>query len=66
MTTYIITEKRDIRSVREGFQYDAKNLASAKRHASRTQVFFGTALTVGSATGEILSVKEKGTWRDEF
>ena len=62
-TTYIITEKQNLFSTREGVAVEATSLTSAKRIASKDQVFNGTVLTVESQSGALLAYKEAGkTW----
>ena len=46
MNTYTIIEAQNINSVREGTEIQAKNLASAKRAASKSQCFQGTVLKI--------------------
>jgi len=64
MTTYIITEKQDANSTREGQYAEAASLKGAKILATRAQVFAGTTLTVQDAYGRVLSTKRHGVWSD--
>lgn len=64
MTTFIITEKQNASSYRDGEKVEAKNLTAVKRTASRMQVFCGTVMTIENGSGEILTVKEGKTWAD--
>ncbi len=66
MTTYIITEKQDLNSSRQGETIEAKDLAAAKRAASRMKMFQGTVMTIESENGTLLSWKDRsGKWNDE-
>ena len=65
MTTFIVTEKQNTNSRRDGEKIESKNLTTAKIHASKKpQVFAGTVLTIENESGEILTVKEAGRWVD--
>lgn len=64
MTTFIITEKQNASSYRDGEKIEAKNLTAAKRAASRAQMFQGTVMTIENESGEILTVKDGKTWAD--
>ena len=63
MTDYIVIEKQNTNSMREGVKITAKNLTSAKIKASKAQVFKGTVLEITNLRGETLAVKQKtGEW----
>lgn len=61
MNTYIITETQNANSIRKGYEIQAKDLASAKRIASKNQVFEGTVLSIYNEKEELLTRKQK-TW----
>ena len=61
MTTYIITEKQNLNSVRAGVSFDAKDLAAAKRIAAREKMFQGTVMTI-EQNGRLLAYRESGKW----
>lgn len=66
MTTYIITEKQDRNSTRQGEVVEAKSLTAAKRKASAAQMFQNTVMTIESESGVLLSWKDRsGKWNDE-
>lgn len=46
MNTYIITEKQGLNSASRGERIEAADLTSAKRAASRMQMFQNTVLTI--------------------
>lgn len=60
MTTYIITEKQNLQSIREGEAIQAKSLTAAKRKARSMQCFFGTVLTIESEAGHMLAHAKDG------
>lgn len=62
MQAYIITEKQNVNSIREGYAIEAKSLKAAKTHASKNQVFQGTVLTIEAANGGLIAYKENGKW----
>lgn len=62
MENYIITEKQNANSTREGETILAKDLKSAKRKASSMQCFNGTVLTIESENGSLLATKKDGKW----
>ena len=63
MNTYLITEKQNVGSTRNGNLVEASSLTSAKSIATRTQCFTGTVLTI--ERNEILvAYKENGKWND--
>ena len=65
METYIITEKQNLNSSREGIKIEVKNLAAAKRAATKSQAFHGTVLTIETESGAMLATKEdKQPWWD--
>ena len=59
---YTIFELQDAASMRNGVSIEAKNLADAKRKASRAQMFCGTVLVIESAFGAVLAVKDGRGW----
>ncbi len=60
---YIITEKQDTASRREGYQIEANNLSAAKTVASKRQVFKGTVLTIEDGIGNLIATKINGEWK---
>ena len=64
MTTFIIIEKQNNNSQRDGMTIEAKNLTAAKRAATKAQIFVGTVLTIENESGEIVSSKEGKSWSD--
>lgn len=63
MATYIITEKQNLQSHREGEKIQAKSLTAAKRKARAMQCFFGTVLTIESEAGHMLAhTKDGQSW----
>ena len=73
MSTYRITEKQDTSSSRGGYLYEAKDLAAAKRKATKQQAFYGTVLEVSLVnpktsedpdTDTVMSYKINGKWED--
>jgi len=58
METYIITEKQNLNSSREGTKVEAKNHTVAKRAATKNQAFHGTVLTIETEAGTMLATKE--------
>ena len=61
MNTYIITEKQNLNSVRNGAKFQAKDLTAAKRIATREKMFSGTVVTV-EQNGRLLAYRENGKW----
>ncbi len=61
MNTYTIIEVQNANSTREGVEIQAKDLASAKRTATKSQFFHGTVLKV-LMNGQLLAIKENGAW----
>ena len=55
---YIMTEKQNTQSDREGVQIEAKTLTAAKRIATYNQVFSGTVLVLETIEGNTVAVKE--------
>ncbi|MFW9605129.1 MAG: hypothetical protein ACMV0I_00950 [Pseudomonas sp.] len=45
------------------YEIEAKDLAGAKRAASRAQQFKGTLLAIADYAGSIISVKDGGKWQ---
>ena len=64
MDTYIITELQNANSYRKGEAVDAKDLTTAKRKASKMQMFQGTVMEIAYENGETVSIKKDGKWRD--
>lgn len=62
MNSYIIRELQNAQSKRAGETIQAKDLAAAKRAASRAQMFQGTVMVVESDAGHRLAVKSGGKW----
>jgi len=63
--TYIIKETQNINSEREGIEYQANSLTSAKRYATSHQFYHGTVLKIEAENGTLLSYKEiGGEWLD--
>jgi len=60
---YTVTEKQNMNSYRDGELVEARNLADAKRKASRMQSFQGTVLEISDTSGPIC-YKENGKWKD--
>jgi hypothetical protein len=63
---YTIRELQDRQSMCRGTIIEAVSLASAKRQASKMQLFQGTVLTVSAKNGNVMCVKENGKWEDLF
>jgi hypothetical protein len=61
MNTYTIIEAQNINSVREGTEIQAKNLASAKRAASKSQCFQGTVLKI-EQNNQLVAYKDANGW----
>lgn len=65
MATYIFRELQNENSFRQGEKITASTLTSAKRLASRRQVFCGTVLTIETEGGDVLARKSAaGKWVD--
>ncbi len=64
METYIIIEKQDANSTREGEKIKAANLTEAKKRASRNKSFVGTTLEIQNEDGVPICRKAHGFWRD--
>lgn len=63
METFILVEKEDFNSDRDGVRFTAKTLTSAKIKASKMQCFKDTVLELTDKSGSTLAVKEKsGKW----
>lgn len=62
MKTYIIKETENLNSEREGYSVAVKDLAAAKRKATRSKCFFGTTLKIENENGELIAYKEKKEW----
>lgn len=58
---YIITEKENINSTREGYPVDCETITECKRHATRKQCFEGTILVI-SQNGKDITFKNNGRW----
>lgn len=54
--TYTITEKQNVNSTREGYEFSG-TLDQAKRKATKEQVAYGTVLTI-ELSGELVAYKE--------
>jgi hypothetical protein len=63
MNTYIVTEKQNLNSYREGKSFQAKDLTGAKRIATREKMFQGTVMTV-EQNGRLIAYRENGTWHN--
>jgi len=61
MNTYTIIEAQNVNSTREGVEIQAKNLASAKRAATKAQCFQGTVLKIES-NGSLVAYKDANGW----
>ena len=61
-STYIIIESSNCNASREGYAVEVSSLASAKRIASRKQMFQQTVLTISAVCGTIVATKENGVW----
>ena len=61
MNTYTIIEAQNVNSTREGTEIQAKNLASAKRAASKSQCFQGTVLKI-EQNGRMVAYKDANGW----
>ena len=59
---YIIKEVQNMGSERKGERIEAKDLAAAKRAASRAQMFQGSVMKIESEAGALLAHKEGGRW----
>lgn len=65
---FYVAEVQNVNSVREAEEISAKNLAAAKRKASRGQAFYGTVLVIGTEINQDgfitdpLVYKENGKW----
>jgi len=62
MKNYILIEKQNLNSTREGKPLTAKNLTGAKIKANKMQCFHGTVLEITSEKGKTLAVKESNRW----
>ena len=60
MATYKITEKQNLQSIREGYEFKG-TLRAAKAHATLNQVFHGTVLTIDHC-GVLIAIKRDGVW----
>ena len=65
METYVIAEKQNAYSQREGYEVKAASLASAKRIASRKQTFAGTVLTISDTAGNMMAWKDRDGWHED-
>jgi hypothetical protein len=61
MNTYIVTEKQNLSSSREGKAFQAKDLTAAKRIATREKMFQGTVMTI-EQDGRLLAYRVEGKW----
>ena len=65
MNTYNIEETTAVYARRSGNTVQAKDLASAKRKASKAQCFHGTVMNIFTEDGSVLlAYKSKGKWID--
>jgi hypothetical protein len=60
MKTFILTEKQDLDSFREGEKIMAKSIISAKRMAGMKRFFQGTVLVISDLSGQMLCYQEHG------
>jgi len=63
MNTYMITEKQNVQSIRDGFCINAASLKDAKTKATKSHVFYGTVLTI-EENGTLIAYKKDGVWND--
>jgi len=59
---YIITEKQNLKSIKDGKIIKANSLKSAKIKATKSQCFYDTVLTIETLDGTLLSYKEQDRW----
>lgn len=59
---YIIKEAQNANSERKGERIEAKDLAAAKRAASRAQMLKGSVMKIENEAGLLLAYKESGRW----
>jgi len=64
MPIYAIIEKQNLQSIGNAEAVEAKDLADAKRIATRKQVFQGTVLSIEAPNGSELAYKKNGKWTD--
>jgi len=65
MATYIFRELQNANSFCQGEKIKTSTLTSAKRVATRRQVFCGTVLTIETEGGDVLARKSAaGKWVD--
>ena len=62
-STYIIIESSNCNAARDGYSVEVSSLAAAKGIASRKQMFKQSVLTISTARGAVLAIKENGVWR---
>ena len=68
MNTYYIAEVQNVGSFSKAEKITAKDLASAKRKASKSQCFYGTVLQIGTKVNESgfilnpIATKVNGKW----
>lgn len=64
MYTFTIEETTAVNAKREGVGVtkEFKNLAQAKRYASRNQAFYGTVLNIFNQHRTLLAYKSVGEW----
>lgn len=63
---YTICEKQNVNSCREGITREFKSLTSAKRYASRNQIFQESVLTIEDNSGLVSHKEPGGKWVDNF
>jgi hypothetical protein len=61
-TKYIITEKANVQSQRQGEIVPCETLRGAKMAAGRRQVFCNTVMTIEDEMGRLLTYKKDGVW----
>ncbi len=55
---FIIAEQQNATSYREGTKVEAKDLAAAKRLATKNQMFQRACLKIESVNGDVLAIKD--------
>lgn len=64
METYLITEKQDLNSKREGDKIQALNLTQAKLQATKNQMFQNTILVIERDGVELAYNTNEGIWKN--
>lgn len=62
MKTYIIKETENLNGECEGYSVSVKDLAAAKRKATKSKCFYHTCLKIEAKNGELIAYKEKKEW----